>query len=97
MACECGFSYVVGCVEDEAAHRLLHDEYLNGPVVEGAVDLRVQGEVEGKPLIIVDSSVRPIVRRRFARVARTAQRTMPNFSTGYDGTITAARQTLFLL
>lgn len=95
--CECGHSYIKGDPREEAAHGAIHDEYLRGPRVVELSALQPTEVVLGYPLRVVDDSIPLVVRRALAVTARVAQRSMPDYPTGYDGTITEDQQILFIL
>ena len=95
--CECGCDFVRGVDEDEETHRRIHDEYLNGPSIPVVETLKSSGSVAGLRLLAVDSTIPYETRVQLAKAAYVAHRTTPRFPAGYDGSITAADERLFML
>lgn len=95
--CECGLGYVKGYPDDEKYHRRLHREYAQGPVIE-VLSLTPALETHNNLTIhLVDSSVPIFNRRKIAHIAMVAQRSMPDYKTGYDGTVTEDDQRLYVV
>lgn len=94
--CECGFRYVVGHPEDEEQHAHIHAEYLSGPVipvVHQVLPIAIDGALT---IHLVDGTCPISIRRSFAHVAMVAQRSMPRYPSGYDGTVTEDDQRLYV-
>lgn len=95
--CECGYTYVIGSKEDEAAHNIIHEEYLRGPIIEDLSILPSVRSLFGYRLIVCDKFIPHEVRCRLAETAFVAQMSMQDFPAGYDGTVSDADEKLFLL
>ncbi len=68
-----------------------------GPIIPEVRKLRKIGAVGELSALLVDASVPQSVRYKIAHVAMVAQRSMPEYKTGYDGTITEDDQRLYVL
>jgi GNAT superfamily N-acetyltransferase len=98
VQCECGLAYMPGEEEEEREHSLWHSEYLRGPALPQLANLARVGEIWGYSVFCVDREVPLALRCELARVAFVAQRSMPDFPTGYDGSLDEAGEpNLFLL
>lgn len=97
VKCECGLRYVPESQEDENFHGQRHDEYLNGAILPELRKLVAINTVATYSLILVDDNVLRDVRRKLSNVAFVAQREMPDYPAGYDGTITEADQRLYIV
>jgi hypothetical protein len=95
--CKCGLNYVHGHPEDERRHKRLHLEYARGPLLRILPCIPKIGMVEGYHVHLVDSSVPEAKRHQLAHVAMVAQRSMPSYPAGYDGTVTEDDQRLYIL
>lgn len=95
--CECGLRYVRGLSEDEDYHAKLHEEYALGPVIPKVCAVPSITKVGNLAVHVVDASVPLDVRQDIARVAMVAARSMPEYPTGYDGTITEDDPRLYVL
>jgi hypothetical protein len=96
-SCDCGLHYVVGDPKDEERHRRVHGDYASGPDIPDLAHARELGPLRDFQLLLVDCSVPQAARSRIARVAMVAQRSMPRYPAGYDGTITEDDQRLYIL
>ena len=96
VKCECGLNYVPGVPEDEKRHDKEHYEYLHGPYLPDLHAFAAIDSVREYPLVMVDATVQPSVRRRLSMVAYVAQRETPGYPAGYDGTISDGDERLFL-
>ena len=72
-------------------------ELAQGPVLPDLVHTPIAGTIDGAAVRLIDASVPASIRHAVARVAYVAQRSMPAFKTGYDGTITEDDQRLYVL
>lgn len=72
-------------------------ESARGPLLRQLRSTPEIGEVQGLAVHLVDGSVPFAKRRSIARVAYVAQRSMPEFKTGYDGTVTDDDERLYVL
>jgi len=95
--CECGLRFVPGIPEDDSAHRRMHDEYANGPVLETIEYLSPIGHLDDLVVVVADATTPAVRRRQLAKVAYVAQIEMSDYPAGYDGTITEADERLFLV
>lgn len=95
--CECGLSYVEGLAEDEKVHVRIHDEYVNGATLQALPSMQPAGHVAGFPVVVADGTTPKAIRKELATAALVAQRTMPDYPAGYDGTVTDGDERLFLV
>ncbi len=95
--CECGLSYVIGNVQDETMHELFHKHFEIGvPLNEGAQELP-RTQIQGRDIIVIDSSVPKAIRQGFHDLLLAAHRNLPKYPIGYDGHVDERQQTLFVL
>lgn len=78
-------------------HPLTEDEVVCGPVIPELARTTSLGHIGRATVRLVDGSVPFPVRCAAARVAYAAQRSMPSYKTGYDGTVTEDDQRLYVL
>ncbi len=95
--CECGLRYVRGLPEDEDYHAKIHKEYALGPVIPKVCTVPGITKVGNLAVHVVDASVPLDVRQDIAHVAMVAARSMPEYPSGYDGTITEDDPRLYVL
>ena len=76
---------------------LTDEEVTHGPDIPEVARMPIVGEVGDATVRLVDGSVPPVSRHAIARVAYAAQRSMPSYKTGYDGTVTEDDQRLYVL
>lgn len=95
--CECGLSYVPGHPEDEIKHEKWHSEYVNGPEIPVVKDLSSIATIDSLSVSIVDRRYPVETRRELAYVASIAKRSMPDYPSGYDGTVDEDDQRLYLV
>ena len=86
--CECGLSYVAGHTEDEEFHRIVHDEYLNGPVLSVLTTGENVAEIDEFAVVRVSDGSPEEVRSAAALLARVVHRSTSTYKMGYDGSIT---------
>jgi hypothetical protein len=97
MSCECGLSYVEGLAEDEELHTRLHAEYEWGPSLPVIAKVEQCGQLDGLGIHEINRSCNRVIRAKLAYVAMVAHRSMPDYKSGYDGTVTEDDQRLYLL
>ena len=95
--CECGLAYDQNIAKDRRRHAKMHTEYLSGPQIKDLQSLQFIDSIEGFPIRLVTTSTPIELRRKFAHIAMVAQRTMPGYPAGYDGTITEDDQRLYIV
>lgn len=95
--CECGLSYDPDYPEDKVRHAREHAEYLCGPSIQELQSVQSIGVVAGYQVVRVDSTVPTELRWKIARVAYVAQRSMPEFPAGYDGSMTDENPRLYVI
>ena len=78
-------------------HPLTDEEVAFGPLIPELIQTAIIGKIANTVVRLVDSSVPLLSRRAIARVAYVAQRSMPTYKTGYDGTVTEEDQRLYVL
>jgi hypothetical protein len=76
---------------------LLDEEFAHGPVIPELARTNIVGNIDNASVRLVNGSVPVLDRRAIARVAYAAQRSMPAYKTGYDGTVTEDDQRLYVL
>ena len=76
---------------------LTDEEVALGPLLPELIHTSVLDEVGNATIRLVDGSVPLPIRRAIARVAYVAQRSMPAYMAGYDGTVTEDDQRLYVL
>lgn len=72
-------------------------ELAQGPLLPDLAYMPIVGMIDGATVRIVDASIPASIRYAIARVAYVAQRSIPSFKTGYDGTVTEDDQRLYIL
>ncbi|GBE04670.1 hypothetical protein BMS3Abin10_00286 [bacterium BMS3Abin10] len=83
--CECGLSYVAGHPDNEERHRIVHEEYLNGPQLSVFTTGEKVAEVDEFAVVRVSDESTEEVRSAAAKLARAAHYSTPGDSIGYDG------------
>ena len=78
-------------------HPLTNDEVTHGVESPELGLVPIVGAIADAHLHVVDSTIPLRSRRSLARVAYAAQRSTPNYQTGYDGTVTDDDQRLYIL
>jgi len=68
-----------------------------GPVIPEMCALPIIGKIGQLSVYLVDSSVETDIRQNIAHVAMVAQRSMPKYPAGYDGSVTEDDQRLYIL
>ncbi len=82
--CECGLSYVAGHPEDEERHRIVHEEYVNGPQLSVLTTGEKVDEVDEFAVVRVSDESTEEVRSAAAKLARVAHYSIRH-SISYDG------------
>jgi len=95
--CACGLSYVRELASDEELHGRVHAEFHSGAELHLPVALASIGSVHGYPIVVADMRTPLATRRALARIALVAQRSMPDFPIGYDGSLTDDDDRLFVV
>ena len=84
-------------IKDRAKyHKKIHAEYLSGPEIPSVHQLYHSTTIGDLSIYIIDGTCPMETRRELSHVAMVAQRSMPNYPAGYDGTITEDDQRLFI-
>lgn len=95
--CECGLSFVRGHPEDEKLHSSIHAEYMNGPEIPALSSLQPIAHFNRFEVVRVDRDVPQVIRSMASKIAYVAQRSMPRFKAGYDGTNTEEDPRLYIV
>lgn len=96
VKCDCGLRYVPGHPEDDSYHARIHAEYLSGPEISAVHQLTPSETIGPLSIYVIDKTCLAEIRRSLAYVAKVAQRSMPSYPAGYDGTVTEDDQRLYL-
>lgn len=82
--CECGLSYVAGHPDDEELHRIVHEDYLNGPQLPVLTIGEKVAEVNEFAVVRVSDESTEEVRSAAAKLALSVTYSLP-YPIGYDG------------